>query len=774
MKKRFKRVFALLFVVLPLVFSMVFFGYLPPKFDIVLHTDNIVGEGICMTYLSSRQPFSPFYQAGVYFGSILQKATVYNIHYDVKELSLTISDVSEADIESYDLVIMGRTVASYDLTGRVAPGEYDGLTVSVPEDGTGMHLVFDDPNVGAAISLATHFAPWWYWTAYALLVVGISALLALGLSFAIERFPAMLSPVLTASALTVTLLAGGYFCGSFPYIKYTDFLLNWLFLFAAALLINGLTLPWLGTVAVMIFTTGWYIANYYVIIFRNKPIMPADLKAIGTAAEVMGGYTFVISIKMILGVLAVAGFAIAVVSINRKRLKQARPTRKRALIRRGISIAAAALLMVLGVNTNTFKSLNSFAWDAVLLKSFHQEGMVLTYLKSALNSGIKKPEGYSRELVDGYLDDYPAEAAEGVRPTNIIMVMNEAFADLRTVGLDENIDVMPFIDSLDENVIEGSLYVSIFGGGTCNTEFEGLTGNTLAFLGTGAYPYTENVTAPLFSLAQYFGDAGYITEAFHANEAHNWNRNMVYPNLGFEAFHSIMDYAQALGDFPYLHGHPADMADYAYIEKTEAEHAGQPTFLFNVTMQNHSGYERWEDVEKAASVEEFGSEYYPDTQVYLSLVKASDDAVKQLVETYRDSDEPTMIIFFGDHQPGLPAIAQREFYRNVDSYLDWYKSKFFIWTNYGTETAHDVEISANYLPWLILERGHFPLPPYVQMLREVHEQYPVISAMGVIDAEGNEYGSVNELPDDPLIQKYRNIQYANMFDAIDEAWFQVK
>ena len=110
----------------------------------------------------------------------------------------------------------------------------------------------------------------------------------------------------------------------------------------------------------------------------------------------------------------------------------------------------------------------------------------------------------------------------------------------------------------------------------------------------------------------------------------------------------------------------------------------------------------------------------------------------------------------------------------METFLDLYQSKFFIWTNYETETAHDVEISANYLPWLILERGNFPLPPYVQMLQEVHEKYPVISAMGVMDAEGNVYDSVNDLPDDPLIQKYRCIQYANLFDELDPAWFEVK
>ena len=274
-------------------------------------------------------------------------------------------------------------------------------------------------------------------------------------------------------------------------------------------------------------------------------------------------------------------------------------------------------------------------------------------------------------------------------------------------------------------------------------------------------------------MADYFRNNGYITEAFHANEPQNWNRNMVYPNLGFSEFHSIEDYP-AFSDETWLHGHPADIADYLYMESVDEEYSDRPRFLFNVTMQNHSGYERWEDVERVDSVEEYGSELYLDTQIYLSLVKASDDEIKQLIETYQNDSEPTMIIFFGDHQPGLPLVAREEIYTSAQYIIDNFKTKFFIWTNYETEAQHGMAISANYLPWLILDRGNFPLPPYVQMLKELYEHYPIISSQGVMDIDGNIYTGVAEVMDDPLIQKYQYIQYANLFDEIDPAWFEVK
>lgn len=776
MKNRIIKTVKLLPAVLPVVFAVLFFGLLQPRYSVVLYTDNIVGEGICTSPTCNPKNFAPFYQVGFYFGSELKKAEIQGYHYDVKYFDLILSDVEEAEIEGFDLRVFGLPLRHYSIVNSTPIGDFEDVTTSLTEDGQRVHFTFKHPEDSFTLSFKSGFAPLWFWLLYAAAVLTLSVLVAWPLSYAVDRF-ALLRPWLwNGAAIFMALLCGMYFCGSLPYAYFSYFLLNWAFVFALSLLVDALTLPWLGTVCSMALILFWYVANYYVMLFRGKPIMPADLRAIGTAQEVLGGYDLMPGFSVVVGIAVALVYAVCVVMVWRRAKRPEKPRLSRRLTRRGIMAAAACLLVVAGVNSQTFHSLTSFQWDAALLKAFHREGMLLTFINSEMLSKVQVPEGYSREAVDGYLAEYAAtdETAEGVRPTNIIMVMNEAFSDLRTVGLDARVDVMPFIDSLDENTVEGRLYVSIFGGGTCNTEFEGLTGNTLAFLGTGAYPYTENVTKPMFSLAQYFAQRGYMTQAFHANEAKNWNRNMVYPNLGFEKFNSIAAYFESLDKVRTLRGHVSDATDYAFVEQVDAENADRPRFLFNVTIQNHSSYMRWEDLEEADSVKEYVPELYMDGRVYLSLIKASDDAVKQLVETYRDSDEPTMIIFFGDHQPKLPAPAQNEIYTAKNTFMDEFTSRFFVWTNYETETLHDVSISANYLPLLVLERGHFDLPPYVRMLREVHEKYPIISAQGVIDAEGNTYSSVAELMDDPLIRKYQCIQYANLYDTLDPAWFGTK
>ena len=763
-------------VALPLAFVLIFFGFLPPRFDAVVYTNNIVGEGTCSSYLTDDKAcFSYLYKANAYFGSELKTLRLVQLPYNVKSIGLFMYDIEEADILSFDISVFGRTVTHLNRDGQSHPFSATPDTAVSSDEEPLVHMVQEDDHESLSISFpGSSIIPGYVWMVYAGIIILAAALLAFVLSRLFERAPSVRLPILGASAILAAMIMGCFICGSLPYVNYTDFLLNWALLFAAALFVNALTLPWIGTALVSILTLIWYVANHFAIQFRNKPIMPADLRAFGTAREVAGGYDLSPNWQIAVSAAVVVLFVAALIIVWRQSRPSEKPTVRQRIVRRGIGVAAAVAIAYFCVNNPAFNRLNTFQWDAKVLEGFHREGIVLTFVKSALSAHVDRPEGYSREAVDAFLADYQKPVrAEGIQPTRIIMIMNEAFSDLRTVGLDERIDAMPFIDSLDRNTIEGSLYVSIIGGGTCNTEFEALTGNTLAFLGSGAYPYTENVTKPLFSLAAYFKDIGCVTEAFHASDAQNWNRNTVYPNLGFDVFHSIEDYPNITED-SYMHNHITDATDYAFIEQRDAENAGKRRFLFNVTIQNHADYDHFKDVPEAETLAPFVDSLHQSARVYLSMIRVSDDSLKQLMEHYMDSEEPTMIVFFGDHQPSLTLAAQENVYTGMQGHLDYFKSKFFIWTNYETETRHDAAISANYLPWLVLERGGFALPPYVQMLKELHEKYPVISSQGVIDANGNVYDNVAELADDPLIRKYRYVQYANLFDEIDPAWFEVR
>ncbi|WP_196804217.1 LTA synthase family protein [Butyrivibrio sp. FCS006] len=765
-------------IVLPLFFILFFFGYFNPEYDIKLYIGNVVGDGEVRMNLSAPRAYDYYYDLYAPLNSKTETVIVDNVHYDVEAFAFIFSSVSEMDLLRYEVRWLGFLVAQIDFKNILPPGDYERVIFSPSGDGQGVHALIKNPESDFTLKVRINYVPLWMWAVYWISMIIVTILLSVGLGIVLDHVHVIYFPLASLSAITATILAGIFFCRSFADAEYISLLLNIFLLFGITVILWAISTPLIGTFIAMVGALLYYIANYFIILFRGRPVMPADFAAINTAKEVAGGYTLVPSWQMILGVVVCIIYLVWLIFINKTICRHdSKLSLKNNIIRRAIAFATGAAIVFICISNSFFAHINSSAWDNMALLNFHKNGMLLTFFKYAKYSNVDTPEGYNREIVNSYLDTYrnsPEENNEesGIQPTNIIMVMNEAFSDLRTSGMDDRIDVMPFIDSLQENTLEGKLYVSVIGGGTCNTEFEALTGNSLSFLGVGAYPYSQHVNNKLFSLASYFESIGYISNAFHANEAKNWNRDKVYPLLGFEKFYALDDYPETDED-DYLHGYLSDKTNYLFLEDIIEQNSGKERFSFNVTMQNHSGYDSWDNIDQDESVMDYGAELARDAQVYLSLIKASDDAVKQLVEKYKDSDEPTMIIFFGDHQPALSYDAGVEIYGDELTPISLQNTKFFIWTNYESDMEHGTSISANFLPLLVLERGNFTLPPYIKMLKDVHEKYPIITSAVIMDDEGNSYSNISEILDDPLIRMYQYVQYANLFDEIDPAWFEI-
>lgn len=769
------RVILLFLIVLPIVISLFGVGYLPPRFNMMYKFSGIEGEGTVSSCLSTFSSISKYYEAKGEFYPELEVIRIPGYHYDVKDITLTWVDIDKVTIESCKIDIFGIPVGEYTAQQMLSKGLIARGT-KVESDGESVTFDFTEAEEeGYVTFMGITPIPIWFWVAYFTLLLLVNAIATLVLYEIFAFLKIRKYGVLPEVSITlVSYIVGMMINGSLPYITYDYLFFNWLIIFAVAMLINALSFRGLGTTVVSAIVYLWSVANYYVVLYRGKPIMPSDLKAVGTVKQVIDGYDLTPTTMMVGGGLFLTVLLtvyIRSIIVEKKEEKERdnnidNPSFKK----RGIIAVLCAIVLFLSVHNPVYASLETFAWDVMLLENFNREGMILTYVKSALNSKLRKPDGYSRELIESYLKEYKGAEQmhiDGTKPTNIIMVMNEAFSDLRDSGMDESIDVMPFVDSLKENTMSGSLYVSVYAGGTCNTEFEALTGNTLAYFPSGVYPYTENVTESMFSLADYFSKKDYYTAAFHPQEANNWNRENVYPLLSFDEFFSLEDYTGV----DEIRGKASDISNYKFVEGIDDEHSEEPRFLFNVTLQNHSDYETWDNLTKAEGINSVPTK---DLQVYLSLIKESDNAVKQLVETYQDSDEPTMIVFFGDHQPGLDPDSQAYVYGQGKEQLNMYKSDFFIWTNYDTEEVENVEVSANYLPYLILDRANCELPPYCMMLKDIYEKYPIITAQGVRDANGNYFYSVDELATSEFINKYRYVQYANVVGDLDDVWFDVK
>ena len=160
------------------------------------------------------------------------------------------------------------------------------------------------------------------------------------------------------------------------------------------------------------------------------------------------------------------------------------------------------------------------------------------------------------------------------------------------------------------------------------------------------------------------------------------------------------------------------------------------------------------------------------TTQFFSLMRESDNAIRELIEHYSAVDETTMIVFFGDHQPPLGNEFYEELYgkpldqRTTEEVLQQYETPFFIWANYDIPEAEDVRISSNYLSVLTRQLANIPLSGFDAMLSELMEVLPVATTVGYVTAEGEVYESAEELPEDirALYEDYRLMAYNYLFD----------
>lgn len=235
-----------------------------------------------------------------------------------------------------------------------------------------------------------------------------------------------------------------------------------------------------------------------------------------------------------------------------------------------------------------------------------------------------------------------------VKPT-VIAVMNETFTDLSIYDAvrEAGYEGPQFYNSLEGTLQRGPLMVSVVGGGTANTEFEFLTGNSLAFIGVGKYPYQLYDLSDVDSLVKQMESMGCRTTAMHPVDPVNWKRSSVYEQLGFDEFLSIEDFAGAL----VYHSGATDVFTYdKIIELLERDAA--PQFIIDVTMQNHSGYgEGTVPSEDAVQLDVAGVDdqrVLSELGVYLACINRSDEDLAYFIERLKGIDRPVALVFFGN------------------------------------------------------------------------------------------------------------------------------
>lgn len=510
------------------------------------------------------------------------------------------------------------------------------------------------------------------------------------------------------------------------------------------------------------------VGNYFVVMFRSNPIVPWDIYSFETAMGVADNYVFSVDwalaehIAMFILMLIVG--VRTNIRLNKKIL--------RPILTVAMCIPAYFYISYLwqdNLERNT--GLNDTLFNAKYMHS--KDGFFVSFILDIHFLQIEEPKNYSDEYALSLLNEQEVEKVETPEELpDIIAIMDETFSDPAVLGeFETNKDYMPFVHSILRgevaNTISGYTDVSVLGGNTANSEFEFLTGNSMAFFPNGSVPYLQYIRDGISTIVPQLEEYGYTTYGTHPYRAKGWNREFIYDLMGF-------DYRYFQGSFPFedkLRNYVSDEADFKSILEWRNNTEG-PFFMFNVTMQNHSNYGGDFDNFDPQIVAKFKNTYSNKyLNKYLSLMYETDQDVASLLSELSQSDRKTIVVFWGDHQPNDYVVRPiyKEYGLDFDNQTyeqqqQRQKTPFFIWANYDIQEQTNVEISLNYQNILLFETAGLQLDEYQTFRKNLWQgQIPMMNAVGY----RNDDGDLVEYDDAPeeiqnLLNEYQNIQYYRM------------
>ncbi len=373
-----------------------------------------------------------------------------------------------------------------------------------------------------------------------------------------------------------------------------------------------------------------------------------------------------------------------------------------------------------------------------------------------------------KDFLDGVKDQEPINSRPDKKP-NIIVIMNESFWDinlLRTAEITPN--PLAIFEKLKEESIYGMMESPVYAGGTSNAEFEVMTGYSTHFFNEGYMLYTQELKHPYMSLASVLRSQDYKTVGIHPFWGWYYNRNEVYKYLGFDEF-ITEEYLSDLKRKGYYISD--DVVTNTIIDKLEEN--TDPSFIFAVTMQNHGPYdddrykEMFLDVEVSKDLE---NEDRKILQTYAQGIYDADQALGELVDYIKGSDEPTILLFFGDH---LPLLGENyKLYKDLghitgkepasEEHIKLKTTPFIIWSNFSEISKNINIIDATYLGPYLLNEAQVDIPNYYKHLLQLYNEFPVINNKFGINSNGEHVQNDKKTYND-FNNRLKSLEYDMMY-----------
>lgn len=437
------------------------------------------------------------------------------------------------------------------------------------------------------------------------------------------------------------------------------------------------------------------IANGYILLKRVTPFNAQDLKIAGDGIALINNYCNGFEV-VVIAVGAVA-LLIWLISMWRRGGQYAGKIHHIAAL---IGIIVCGVLYTFVTNIAIDKREVSTYFGNIAF-AYEDYGLPYCFSASLFNTGISEPNGYTKKAMakidkDGELNQTATSRSSDELP-NIIVVQLESYFDVANAEFfTTSEDACPNLHNLYQNYSNGYFKVPSVGAGTANTEFEVLTGMNLRYFGAGEYPYkTYSKKHPTESAATALASLGYGTHALHDNTGNFYSRANVFNNMGFDTFTSkeFMNVLQTTEN-----GWAKDEILTHHIMEA-MDTTKQEDFVFTVSVQGHGNYPETQVIENPKiKVEGIEDEALKNKwEYYVNQVYEMDQFVGDLIKAVEERNEPSVVVFYGDHLPTMGLKAEDLKSR----YL--YNTNYVIWDNIGLQ-KHDKNIPAYQLMSEVLNR----------------------------------------------------------------------
>ncbi|MGM9618747.1 MAG: sulfatase-like hydrolase/transferase [Oscillospiraceae bacterium] len=517
---------------------------------------------------------------------------------------------------------------------------------------------------------------------------------------------------------------------------------------------------WAAFLASGLITLGFAAGNYYLLLFRDDPLMAVDLLDLFTGLGFTGQYDLTpdtwLSAVLVCFCLAVAFLLL---------LARGKGAGKR------LRLSLLALLLVLAwPMTLLYGSDTVYQKKAVNFHYFNQwsdtqqyvsRGFLYPFLHSIGDLIPSPPPGYDEEEAAAILAGYTDEDIPAEKRVNFVSIQLEAFADFSRLGISGvDFSLYDAYHALEEESYTGDLITNIFAGGTVDTERCAITG--VAAL--------KNFRAPSNSYAWWMQAQGYTVEGSHP--CNNWfyNRRNVNEYLGLTNYRYYEDYyTQLSGDY-------YTMDDLLFPEilrlmRESLEETGQPCFSYNVSYQNHGPYSA-EHSPKNYVTGTLSDESRNILNNYLYNAEDTISEITKMVDELRSWEEPVVLLLFGDHKPwlGYGNSAYHELEVDFDlstpqGLKNYYGTRYLIWANDAAKealgrdfTGEGPEVSSNFLLNVLFDACGLRGSAYMQFTEEIRAELPVLTSTGYYLKDGAVRTELSAAEEEAL-RRYRNVSY---------------